>query len=406
MNTVTVTTKPSGGKSRDYYIDNIKGIFIFLVVFGHLLDFMEEAGFPFATGVRTFIYFFHMPGFIFMSGYLAKNFSGKRFKGEKLFTFAWLYLLFKDAIELVHFIFDRPYFADGSRNHLVLLIGVLFCVIIWLLSWAYSYFTTFRLAFMAFVIGYSLINTNIFYIGAAPWYLLALIFWHIFIYLTQHMNPKYVMTAAVIMAAVLDYQEEIGKFLSLSRTINFLPFFLLGFYMTKEQFHKIVDNKRLKVILPVIFLIAMTIVFTFGKPIRKGFGVFIFGVSSYEKLSGTAYSFGPLLSLLWMVIATALMFALFIICPRQKTFLSNFGKNTISIYVLHRLFKDVLNYAGLYTILSSNEYIAVCQLALVSLILVFLFGNTFSARAITKLSTIKARWFYVDGDIYFDEYKS
>lgn len=405
MNKLTAKDNPSTKKTRDYYIDNIKGIFIFLVVFGHLLDYLEQAGYPFATGVRTFIYFFHMPGFIFMSGYLAKNFSGKRFKGEKLFTYAWLYLLFKDAIELVHFIFGLPYFQSGIHHIEVILIGISFLLAIWLISWGYKNFSTFRLVFMAFVIGFSLINTNIFYIGAAPWYLLALILWHIFIYLTQHMNPKYVMLGAIIMAAVLDYQEEIGKFLSLSRTINFLPFFLLGFYMSKEEFYKIADNKKLKKILPVLFFVFMGLVFLFPKAFRKGFGVFIYGVSSYEKLSGLAYGFGPFICLAWMIIASLLMFAIFLMTSKKKTFLSNIGKNTISVYVLHRLFKDILYYAGLYDILSSNQYIAVFELAILSLLLIIIFGTSFSAQTITNLSTIKAHWFYVDGDIYFDEYK-
>lgn len=213
------------------------------------------------------------------------------------------------------------------------------------------------------------------------------------------------MLGAVIMAAFLDYQEEIGKFLSLSRTINFLPFFLLGFYMTREQFYKITDNKRLKKLLPVVFVIFMGIVFAFGKPIRKGFGVFIYGVSSYEKLSDSVYSLGPLFSLVWMIIAAILMFAVFILCPRRKTFLSDIGKNTISVYVLHRLFKDILYYAGFYTVLSPNEYLAVGQIAMVAALMVFVFGTSFFAGIINHLSTIKAHWFYIDGDIYFDEYK-
>lgn len=90
--------------ARDFHIDNIKGVLIFLVVLGHMLGYLQETHSAFATGVRTFIYFFHMPGFIFMSGYLAKGFLTKEYKAEKLLSFAWLYLLFKDAIELVAFI--------------------------------------------------------------------------------------------------------------------------------------------------------------------------------------------------------------------------------------------------------------------------------------------------------------
>ena len=328
MNATSINPTPPVVKQRDYYIDNIKGVFIFLVVFGHLLDFLEQSEIAFATSVRTFIYFFHMPGFIFMSGYLAKSFSGKRFKGEKLLGYAWLYLLFKDSIELLHYVFDRPYFQEGT-GHISVMTGlVIFAGLFTLITaWAYNRFPLFQCAFIAAVVGISLVKVNIFYVGAAPWYLMSLILWHIFIYLSQHMRPRYVMIASVVLAAVLDYQDEIGKFLSLSRTINFLPFFLLGFYMTKEQFYKIVNDKILKIILPVFFAIFIPIVLCNGVEIREAFGVFLYGVSSYEVLPDQYYSFGPFLTLIWLVIASMLMFAVFIVCPRRKSWLSTIGRD-------------------------------------------------------------------------------
>lgn len=400
MNTTSIhITAPPVVKQRDYYIDNIKGVFIFLVVFGHLLDFLEEAEIAFATSVRTFIYFFHMPGFIFMSGYLAKSFSGKRFKGEKLLGYAWLYLLFKDSIELLHYVFDRPYFQNGTSRISVMTGLIIFAGLFTLITaWAYNRFPLFQCAFIAAVVGISLVKVNIFYVGAAPWYLMSLILWHIFIYLTQHMTPQYVMIASVIMAAVLDYQEEIGKFLSLSRTINFLPFFLLGFYMTREQFYKIVNNRKLQIFLSAFFVIFMVFVLNNGVAIRKTFGVLLYGVSSYEVLPDQFYSFGPFLTLVWLVIASMLMFAVFMICPKRQSWLSSIGRATISIYVLHRLFKDILYYAGFYDLLSQNPYMAVGEVALVSLILVLVFGHPFIAKMITNLGTIKAKWAYKDGD--------
>ncbi|MDO4555570.1 MAG: acyltransferase family protein [Lachnospiraceae bacterium] len=398
MNTITTAGVKPAPFSRDYYIDNIKGVFIFLVVFGHLLDYLEEAGIPFAISVRTFIYFFHMPGFIFMSGYLAKSFSMKRFKGEKLLGFAWLYLLFKDSIELLHYVFDRPYFTEGTGRISTMTGLILFAVVFSLaVAWAYSRFPLFQCAFIAAVVGISLIKVNIFYVGAAPWYLMSLILWHIVIYLTQHMNPKYVMLASILMAAVLDYQEEIGKFLSLSRTTNFLPFFLLGFYMTREQFYKIVNSVVLRIILPVFFVVVMILVLKNGVYIRENFGVLLYAVSSFDVLPDQLYTYGSLLTLVWLAAATLLMFAVFILCPRKKSYLSTIGKATISIYVLHRLFKDILYYAGFYDILSSNPYIAVAEVAFVSLILVLIFGNPTIANIINRLGSVKVKWAYVDG---------
>lgn len=160
---------------RDFHIDNIKGVLIFLVVLGHMLGYLQETHSAFATGVRTFIYFFHMPGFIFMSGYLAKGFLQKQYKAEKLLSFAWLYLLFKDAIELVHFIFERPYFETAHHPAVWALIVLLFCGGIWLLSFAYSKSALFRKAFILGVLIFSLLKINMLTVGAAPWYLLSLI---------------------------------------------------------------------------------------------------------------------------------------------------------------------------------------------------------------------------------------
>lgn len=381
-------------KKRDYYIDNIKAVFIFLVVLGHLLDYLGEAGLPFAINLRSFIYFFHMPGFIFLSGYLAKSFMGKQFKGEKLISYGWLYLLFKDAIELVHFIYDRNFFAGNNHTKITLITIALLFFAIFLISWLYQRFITFRYGFILFIVVISLLNTNIFVVGGAPWYLLSLIFWYIFIYLTQHMNPKYVMTAAIVMAAVLDYQEEIGKFLSLSRTINFLPFFLLGFYMSKEQFQCITSHKTIKQFLPWTLVLLFVACMTNGKTVRKFFGIYMYGVSSYEKLPDSLYGIGPLLALLWLFLAAILMFALFVLCPRKQTFFSYVGKNTLGIYVLHRLFKDFLYYGEVYDFLPKNQYVAVGIIILISLFMVLLFGSNLCTRAINNLSKFPTEGIY------------
>lgn len=401
----SISNQTSRLASRDHYIDNIKGVFIYLVVLGHLLDYLNRMDVPFSIGMQTLIYFFHMPGFVFLSGYLAKSFVKKRFKGEILLNYAWLYLLFKIAIEIVQKTFDRPYFAGTKHNGLILAITLGYAILILILAWAYRTYPVFQTIFMILIVAYSLVKVNIFYVGATPWYLLSLIFWYIFIYLTKNMNPKCVMLAAVVMAAVLDYQEEIGKFLSLSRTINFLPFFLLGFYMTREQFYRIMNHKKLKVILPVIFYLLMAVILRFGTHVRKACGIFIFGVSSYEGLSDEIYGYAPLFALLWMAVATIMFLAVFIICPRKKTFLSTIGKNSIAVYVFHRLVKDLLYYLGFYSVLSSNQLIAVGQVALAALGVTLLFGNPLSAKIVTDLSEIKAHWFYKNSDLYYEEFR-
>ena len=384
-------------KTRDYHVDNIKGVLIILVVCGHLLSYLQDMNSTFAIGVRTFIYFFHMPGFIFMSGYLAKGFLKKEYKGEKLLSYAWLYLIFKNGIDLVHFIFRRSYFAGNSHTPELILIVCLFCFGIWLLSQLYSRFPAFQNGFILLVVLFSVLKTDVLTVGAAPWYMMALIWYHIIVYLTRNMKQNHILGLAVLIAAFINYQDDVGKFLTLSRMINFLPFFLFGFYMKREQFENIVNHPKWKYALSVLFVLSAFLITLNGRAIKKWIGVFFFGVSPYSKLLKLGewyYQIAPLTCILWMAVTAVILFGLFALCPRGKSFLAKLGKNTIGIYVLHRFFKDFLIYGGFYSILSSNEYIAVLETLAVSLLLAVIFGTDFWAKTLNKLSVVNVKWIY------------
>ena len=56
-------------KIRMWKLDNIKAILIFLVVLGHLFELRNQG---FINFLVILIYFFHMPAFVFCSGYFSK----------------------------------------------------------------------------------------------------------------------------------------------------------------------------------------------------------------------------------------------------------------------------------------------------------------------------------------------
>ncbi len=62
---------------RDRQLDGIKGILIFLVVLGHFLELREGGE---KSGAYLIIYSFHMPAFVFVSGYFARWNRGKILK--------------------------------------------------------------------------------------------------------------------------------------------------------------------------------------------------------------------------------------------------------------------------------------------------------------------------------------
>ena len=59
-------------KDRDYFFDNARAVLIFLVVFGHLLQPYTTED-KYLSALYLLIYSFHMPTFLFISGYFAKN---------------------------------------------------------------------------------------------------------------------------------------------------------------------------------------------------------------------------------------------------------------------------------------------------------------------------------------------
>jgi fucose 4-O-acetylase-like acetyltransferase len=85
------------GKKINYYINNLKFILIVLVVLGHFtakMTYVKEIKYIF-----YFIYIFHMPCFVFISGYLAKRMnSGGKLRVDKILSLLWMYFIFKAGL--------------------------------------------------------------------------------------------------------------------------------------------------------------------------------------------------------------------------------------------------------------------------------------------------------------------
>lgn len=94
---------------RDRNVDFLKGIAIFLVVFGHAIQFLSGPDYMFLTHfTEKSIYLVHMPLFMFLSGYVShsslsaslKTFLTKKCKQLLLPLFVWsiIYLVCKMVV--------------------------------------------------------------------------------------------------------------------------------------------------------------------------------------------------------------------------------------------------------------------------------------------------------------------
>ena len=152
--------------TRDLSLDTLKCILMFFVVLGHILEEFGTTGY-FGT-VRSMIYCFHMPTFVFLSGYFSK-------KAEKAANKA-----FKTC--LIPFLVYNTFFC--------------------LMAGKYDFLTPQYLY----------------------WYLLSLFFWRISSIAFQ--NLKFVMPFSILLALYAGTIEGADRFLAISRTLCFFPFFL------------------------------------------------------------------------------------------------------------------------------------------------------------------------------------
>ena len=88
-------------KERDYFFDNLRFIFILLVVVAHFISPLSNI--YTIKFLYRYIYIFHMPGMIFISGYFAKSSvkDGKLIK-NKVFNFIMLYIIFQIIFTLIN----------------------------------------------------------------------------------------------------------------------------------------------------------------------------------------------------------------------------------------------------------------------------------------------------------------
>lgn len=280
--------------NRNYKMDNIKSLLIFFVVFGHFLEL--ALGWKQNQLVYTLIYSFHMPVFIFISGYFSK------FNPEKIVrNMIYPYLLF----QVLYLLFDKHILLNES--------------------------------FMQFTQPYWIL-----------WYLLGMIFWNLLIpFIDTDSTKKMIRNIAIafLLSILVGMDKTVGYYISLSRILVFFPFFLMGYYMKNsplslEKSMKSTFFKRFHIPIRIgaLFLVVVSVLYCYynNKWLRPNW---FYGADSYIATESTFY-----IRILFFVIAVfwILFFLLFI--PNIKIpIVSNIGKNTMPIYLIHGF---ILRYIG------------------------------------------------------------
>ena len=162
-------------QNREYLYDNIRGILILLVVLGHALEYFRLDN-KVGEFLYVFIYLFHMPVFIFISGYFSKNL--KKGRSTAVETFLVPYLLLNLILTLIML-------AIGKIDQ-----------------------------FMILSPGWTL------------WYLYCMFIWRLL--LPDLVKVRRILILSFIIGIFSGFLTEFGTYMAMARTLGFLPYFFSG----------------------------------------------------------------------------------------------------------------------------------------------------------------------------------
>lgn len=272
---------------RNGHIDVLKGAGILLVVLGHLIE-KPSAHSMLLQMVYIDIYSFHMPLFVFLSGIFARE----TLKGRDYQKIIWT--LFFPLV-----VFQGIYLAVG-----------------WMTGWySYSAFTPYWIL----------------------WFIASLIGWRILLPLLA--SPAG-LVVALGGAVLVGYDDTVGYALSASRTIYFLPFFILGHLYGLPL---VETAKKHRLVFSCIFAATMLVVTLWWYQGLDGSA--LTGSRDYGSAPPSS-SFHGLARLLLIGCGLAAVMGFSAIIPGRSAVLEWLGERSLSIYLLHGLAVMVLVSAG------------------------------------------------------------
>ncbi len=270
-------------KPRDPFLDNAKVVLITLVVVGHLLENVTPSGA--ADGAYTWIYLFHMPAFVVLSGYLSRSFTATRKQCLSLITLLIApYMVFQTIISI-----ER-----------------------WSMGGAFS--------------------LNFFQPNWALWYLLALAAWRLMTPLLR-VIPHPLVVSIVVSVLSVTY-GGISQDLSGARILSFLPFFTLGLMTTPERLERFKEATSALWVrsLSAMLLVSTFIVTYFLRDWIARRWLYMSGRESDFDMSNLELI---ILRCSVLLAAFVLTLAALTLIPRRHNLLTSLGAASLGVYLLH-----------------------------------------------------------------------
>lgn len=278
-----MSTKAS---KRDYLFDNYKALLIILVIMGHFIDPCYTNN-HLLYSLKFIIYTFHMPAFIFISGYFSKKATPWQISFQKIMI---------------------PYFCFQTIYYFY-----------------YKYLLHIDTEFIYHFPKFSL------------WYLLALFIWKL---VTPYVKKiPHCFLLSVVIGLLSGFLPVKGTFLAISRVLGFYPYFLGGTLLKRENLIALRTKKNM-VVASCGILAYIVFIVLYAKKLDLKLRYFYKKVS-YEDMGLTPIE-GIVIRLLCYIIGFFFIYAVAVLIQEKKSFFSILGTTTMSIYLFHGLFYKFL----------------------------------------------------------------
>lgn len=282
QNTSLVAANPP--RQRDAYLDNAKVLLLILVVVGHLLAVVSGSGF--SEAAYKWIYSFHMPAFVVITGYLSRSYRGTPNQIRSLVSGVLVpYLVFQVVVRV------EPWLLFGEPLHL-----------------------------------------NFFVPAWSNWFLLALFAWRLLVPVLQKL--RFALLFSVIIALLSVIYGGIDQGLSGARILSYLPFFVLGLSVTPEHLERFKRIARMPLarIAAAGYVSAVAVgLYLAGDRVQRA----LFMMSGVSAIKGDFTNLEHVvLRLAIMTFTTSMLVAILILVPQRRLFFTYMGSATLTMYLL------------------------------------------------------------------------
>ena len=284
---------PKPRQPRDPFFDNAKFFAILLVVAGHMIENLRDI--RFAHALYLFVYTFHMPVFIVITGYFSRRFTFSGGKARKLLTnLAVPYVVFETAYSTYHW-------AVGHSKFEISLLDPYYLV----------------------------------------WFLMALFAWRLSTPVWQQIRFPVAVSVAI---SLLSGMSQLSDTLEMNRVFGLVPFYVLGLFLKPEHFA--IVKKGWAAVVGALILIG-GFAFTYVYADRHMATEWVYWRSGnptlhVNNLVGTGMRLGLLLA------AGVLVAAFLSLVPRREHWFTSLGSATLYAYLLHGFVTKLADYYGWY----------------------------------------------------------